>query len=421
MDKRVLVVGSGGREHALAWKLRQSPQVAEVVVTPGNGGTPGALAIAANDLDGIVAAAAGFDLVVVGPEDPLALGLVDRLTEAGILAFGPVAAAAQLEASKAFGREVMEAAGVPSPRWGAFTDAASAFLWLEENDYPVVVKASGLAAGKGVIVCDDRSEALAAVRSFLIDGYLDGAGEQIVIEERLFGEEVSALAFVDGNSVALMPTAQDHKRIFEGDLGPNTGGMGAYAPAPLGEAHRTSFVNRCLRPIVDELARRGIEYRGVLYAGVMLTHDGPKVLEYNCRFGDPETQVILPLLESDLYDVLVATATGRLTSVHVVWREGAALTVVAASEGYPGTPVKGRVISGLDEAAKIEGVTVFHAGTTAKGGESITSGGRVLTITGVADDLAAARDRAYEGLSKIHFEGMQARRDIGWRALQETP
>lgn len=421
MDKRVLVVGSGGREHALAWKLRQSPQVAEVVVTPGNGGTPGALAIAANDLDGIVAAAAGFDLVVVGPEDPLALGLVDRLTEAGILAFGPVAAAAQLEASKAFGREVMEAAGVPAPRWGAFTDAASAFLWLEENDYPVVVKASGLAAGKGVIVCDDRSEALAAVHSFLVDGYLDGAGEQIVIEERLFGEEVSALAFVDGNSVVLMPTAQDHKRIFEGDLGPNTGGMGAYAPAPLGEAHRTSFVNRCLRPVVDELARRGIEYRGVLYAGVMLTHDGPKVLEYNCRFGDPETQVILPLLESDLYDVLVATATGRLTSVHVRWREGAALTVVAASEGYPGTPVKGRVISGLDEAGEVEGVTVFHAGTTARDGQILTSGGRVLTITGVADDLSTARDRAYEGLSKIHFEGMQARRDIGWRALQETP
>jgi len=421
----VLVVGGGGREHALAWALSRSPGVSEVVVAPGNGGTDWpategraacrSVAVSAHDLDAVVALAVelGPAVTVVGPEAPLAAGLADRFAEAGLPCFGPSAAAAEIEASKAYAKAFMQRHGIPTGRARVFTDAAEARSWVLDLGRPMVVKASGLAAGKGVIVAETIDDTLQAIDE-ICGGRFGKAGESVLVEERLTGEEVSVLAFCDGTHIAVMPPAQDHKRLGEGDAGPNTGGMGAYAPAPA-LTDVNAVVETVLKPAVAGLAAEGRPFVGVLYAGMMLTQDGPRVLEYNCRFGDPETQVLLPLLDSDLLEVMLACVTGTLDQVSVDWKSGAALTVVAASPGYPLTSTKGLPISGL--GADDHHTHVFHAGTREVDDRVETAGGRVLAVTGIGDDLRAARNQAYGRLEGIHFDGMQVRRDIGHRAL----
>lgn len=424
--ERILIIGRGGREHALAWKLAQSPRVQGVWVAPGNGGTALAGGKVANvdlqegDFAGLIdfARRSGVTLTVVGPEAPLADGMVDAFQAAGLRCFGPSKAAAQIEASKAFAKDFMARHGIPTARHATFSDFDAALAHLRQIDYPAVLKASGLAAGKGVILPASLDEAEAALRQIMLAREFGAAGDEVVIEERLAGPEASVLAFSDGRTVALMPAAQDHKRVFDGDQGPNTGGMGAYAPAPLMTPTLLDEVRRTvLQPTVDGLAAEGMPYIGVLYAGMMLTADGPRTLEFNCRLGDPETQVILPLLESDLVDVIEACLTGRLANVDVRWRDGAAATVVAASEGYPGSYPKGREISGVAEAEALPGVAVFHAGTRLDdAGRLLTDGGRVLAVTGIGGDLPAALGRAYAGIEPICFQGMHFRRDIGARA-----
>ena len=380
-----------------------------------------------------------MDLVVVGPEAPLAEGIVDTLQAAGIRCFGPTRAAARLESSKAFAKEFMARHGIPTARAATFSAYAPALAYLRRVEYPIVIKASGLAAGKGVILPETPAEAEDALHQIMIERQFGAAGDEVLIEERLTGPEVSLLAFCDGRTVVPMPPAQDHKRVFDGDRGPNTGGMGAYAPAPIATpALVAELTTTVLQPVVDGMATEGTPYVGVLYAGIMVTPAGPRVLEFNCRFGDPETQVILPLLESDLLDVLEACIDGTLDRSEVRWRTGAAATVVAASEGYPGAYPKGRTITGAEVAAALPGVSVFHAGTQwvedagvttigraeapqsldmARGGRLLTDGGRVLAVTGIGADLHEALDRAYAGLRHIHFDGMHYRRDIGAKAI----
>jgi len=415
----VFVIGSGGREHALAWKLAQSPRVEHVFVAPGNGGTDGASRITNAPFNPhSLISAPRPDLVVVGPEAPLAEGIVDALQAAGVRCFGPTRAAARLESSKVFAKEFMARHGIPTGRAAIFTAYEPALAYLRRSDGPVVIKASGLAAGKGVIVPETPAEAEVALRQIMVERQFGAAGDEVLIEERLTGPEVSLLAFCDGRTVAAMPPAQDHKRVFDGDRGPNTGGMGAYAPAPIAPPSLVEeLVAAVLRPAVAGMAAEGTPYVGVLYAGLMLTPAGPRVLEFNCRFGDPETQAILPLLESDLLDVLEACVEGALDRVTVRWRDAAAATVVAASEGYPGPYPKGREIAGIADAAALPGVIVFHAGTRRTAdGRLVTDGGRVLAVTGVGADLRQALDRAYAGIRRIHFEGMHYRRDIGAKA-----
>jgi phosphoribosylamine--glycine ligase len=422
----VLVIGRGGREHALAWKLAQSPRVARVWVAPGNGGTALARGKIANvdlqegDFAGLIdfAQRNSVTLTVVGPEAPLADGIVDAFQGAGLRCFGPSKAAAQIEASKAFAKDFMARHGIPTARHATFTDFEAALAHLRQVDYPVVLKASGLAAGKGVILPASLDEAEAALRQIMREREFGAAGDEVVIEERLAGPEASVLAFSDGRTVALMPAAQDHKRVFDGDQGPNTGGMGAYAPAPLMTPALLDQVRRTvLQPAIDGLASEGMPYVGVLYAGMMITADGPKTLEFNCRFGDPETQVILPLLDTDLVEVIEACLTGQMAEMNARWRAGAAATVVAASEGYPGSYPKGREINGAAEAEALPNVAVFHAGTRlADDGRLLTDGGRALAVTGVGDDLPVALARAYGVIERIHFQGMHFRRDIGAKA-----
>lgn len=423
----VLVVGGGAREHALAWALARSPRVGRVVVAPGNAGVEALAAGAAaagvaveraavdvGDVAGIVALAraVGADVTVVGPEGPLAAGVADALGAAGLACFGPSGAAAELEASKAFSKAFMGRCGIPTARWAAFEEVGAARAYLAEVGAPIVVKASGLAAGKGVWVCATRAEAEAALERAM------GLGGAVVVEERLVGEELSVMAFTDGEAVRVMPAAQDHKAAYDGDVGPNTGGMGAYAPAPAGTAEVLRRVREeVLLPAVRGMAAEGRPFRGVLYAGLMLTAEGPKALEFNARFGDPEAQVVLPLLESDLFEVVEACARGGLADFDVRWREGAAAaTVVAASGGYPGEYAVGRAIAGVEDAGEV--ALVFHGGTRRDAGGILrTAGGRVLSVTAVAESLGEAVARAYEGLDRIGFAGMHARRDIGWRAL----
>jgi phosphoribosylamine--glycine ligase len=422
---KVLVIGGGGREHALAWKLAQSARVARVWVAPGNGGTAGAgkidnLALAENDFDGLInfARREGIGLTFIGPEAPLAGGVVDAFQAAGLRCFGPTRAAAQLEASKAFAKAFMARHNIPTARYDTFTSLDAALTHLQQVDYPVVIKASGLAAGKGVIVPDSAEEAEAALRHMMAERAFGAAGDTVVIEERLFGREASVLAFADGRHLAVMPPAQDHKQIFEGDRGPNTGGMGAYAPAPLITPSLLETIKQTvLQPALDGLRSEGTPYAGILYAGLMMTQAGLKVLEFNCRFGDPETQVILPLLETDLVDVIEAALDGQLDRMTLKWKSGSAATVVAASEGYPGSYPKGREISGLDGVAALKDVVVFHAGTQQGEDDRLfTGGGRVLAVTGSGDNLAQALNHAYAGLEKINFRGMYFRRDIGAKA-----
>ncbi len=417
----VLVVGSGGREHALARALAASAGCGTVWVSPGNGGTDGTDRIRNLAAESDVVAQAsrlGVGLVVVGPEAPLADGLADRLGQAGIPCFGPRADAARIEASKAWSKAFMDRHGIPTARWRAFRDFDEAREWVQAVDFPVVVKASGLAAGKGVLLPDTKDEAIEALSQVLRERAFGDAGTVAIVEERLTGPEASVLAFCDGARIALMPPAQDHKRALDGDRGLNTGGMGAYAPAPVVDEAQLQTIGRtALQPVVDGLGAAGTPYVGVLYAGVMLTPDGVRVLEYNCRLGDPETQVLLPLLDGDLLDVVLACVQRRLDPAVVRWKDASACTVVAASAGYPRAYPKGLPIDGVDHADAMDGVTVFHAGTRRTGDGLVTSGGRVLAVTGVAQTLGGAVDRAYAGLGHVHFEGLHHRTDIAAQAL----
>jgi phosphoribosylamine--glycine ligase len=422
---KVLVVGGGGREHALAWKIRQSPRVDRVFVAPGNAGTAvdaENVDIADADVPKLVAFAKqnAIDLAVIGPESSLAAGIVDALGEAGIRAFGPNKRAAELEASKVFCKNLLRHADVPTADFRAFRDAASAKAFLtEREDVACVVKADGLAAGKGVIVCENRDRALQAVER-IASGEFGDAATQLVIEERLVGQEASVLAVVDGRTILTLPAAQDHKPAFDGDEGPNTGGMGAYCPAPLVTDELLQTIQeRVLVPTVHQLKRSRRPFRGVLYAGLMITKQGVKVLEYNVRFGDPECQPILMRLKSDVVDLLEATVDGRLDEIAPLeWDPRPAVCVVMASEGYPGDYIKGRPIRGMEQAAEVPDVKVFHAGTLVRDGQTVTNGGRVLGVTGLGASIASAKLQAYTAVKCIRWEGAWCRKDISDKALQ---
>ncbi len=419
---KILVLGSGGREHALVWKLRQSPRVTAVFCAPGNGGIgqdATLVPIAIHEHAALIhfAREEKIDLTVVGPDDALAAGIVDAFTGAGLRILGPTQRAAQLESSKAFAKDFMLRHGIPTARAETFSDSAAARTFAAASGYPLVVKADGLALGKGVIIAQDRAEADAAIHDIMDARKFGDAGRQVVIEEFLEGQECSIHALVDGRGYLLFPSAQDHKRALDSDAGLNTGGMGTFSPAtrilpPALEARvRTEVLDR----FIAGLKADGIEYRGMLFPGLMITPGGLKVLEFNCRFGDPETQVLLTRLDSDLLDLLEATIDGRLEQVHARWKVGAAVCVVMASGGYPGACEKGRAIAGLDRVPT--GATVFHAGTQRRGESFVTAGGRVLGVTALAGDLAAARALAYEAVSAIQFEGAQFRRDIAVKGL----
>jgi phosphoribosylamine--glycine ligase len=420
---KVLVVGGGGREHALAWKIASSPLVTEVLCAPGNAGTANVgrnVPVRATDLVGIVelALAEAVDLVVVGPEDPLCAGLVDRLSEKGILAFGPGASGARIEGSKLFAKEILDRHRIPTAAWRRFDRAGTAKAYLEQcTTWPQVVKANGLAAGKGVFVCADAVEACSVVDSLMEKAALGDAGREIVIEEFLQGEEVSVHAITDGRTLLILEPVVDHKQVGEGDTGPNTGGMGVVSPSPLLSARLMRQVEqRVLLPTLHALRIDDIPFRGALFVGLMITEAGPRVLEFNARFGDPETQAILRRLKSDLVPYLVAAASGELEKASPPeWTTDTCVGVVAASEGYPGSYEKGHRITGLDAAEEEEEVVVFHAGTRLDGGVARTDGGRVLCVTALGKDKETARKRAYAGYDHIHWSGKFCRRDIGER------
>lgn len=420
---KVLVVGAGGREHALVWKLAESPRVDKVYCAPGNAGTAELaenVPIGATEVAALAdwAAAHDIDLTVVGPEAPLTAGLVDAFSARGLAAYGPTQKAAAIEGSKAFSKKLMEKYGIPTARYRVFTDAEEARRYVKEKGAPLVLKADGLAAGKGVTVALTEEEALGAVHAILEERAFGAAGERLIIEEYLEGEEVTVLAFADGEHVLMLEPSQDHKRALDGDRGPNTGGMGAYSPVPALTPELARRVEaEILKPTVAALAEEGRPYRGVLYAGLMLTADGPKVLEFNARFGDPEAQAVLPRLVTDLVEVAEATAAGQLHRLSLAWRPEAALTVVLASGGYPGRYETGIPIQGLKEAAAQPETLVFHAGTRREGDQVVTAGGRVLAVTALGPDLKSARDRAYRAAELISFRGCHLRRDIGWRTL----
>ncbi|WP_414528205.1 phosphoribosylamine--glycine ligase [Nodularia chucula] len=422
---KVLVVGNGGREHALAWKLLQSPQVQQVVCVPGNGGTASLerchnLPLAVDDFAGISTYALenSISLVVVGPEVPLAQGITDYLQSQGLMVFGPSKAGAQIEASKAWAKSLMAETGIPTAKAAVFTEATAAKSYLKTQKIPIVVKADGLAAGKGVIVATTMAQAETAIDT-IFQGEFGTAGNVVVIEEFLLGQEVSVLALTDGITIRPLLPAQDHKRIGEGDTGENTGGMGAYAPAPIATPElMTRVQTEVLERAIAGLTARGIDYRGILYAGLMISPDGDiKVLEFNCRFGDPETQVILPLLETPLEELILACVEQRLGAMPpIAWKSATAATVVAASGGYPGKYDKGKVITGIPEA-ETAGVTVFHAGTKLHQEQIVTDGGRVLNVTGIGATFPQAIAQAYNGIKSIQFDGIYYRQDIGHRIL----
>ncbi len=420
---KVLVVGGGGREHALVWKIAQSPQVKKVYAAPGNAGMAGeaeCVNISATDIPSLVRFAEdeGIDVTVVGPEAPLVDGIVDRFQKKGLKIFGPRQQAAQLEGSKSYSKMLMKGAGIPTARFKILSDMSGAKDYVEAVGAPVVVKATGLAAGKGVAVCKSVAEAHEAIDMMMKERVFGEAGDSVVIEECLVGEEASILAFMDGKAIYTLESSQDHKAALDGDRGPNTGGMGAYSPAPVVSDRVTRQVERdVLVPVAHSSSRDGCPYRGILYAGVMITEEGPKVLEFNVRFGDPETQPILMRLKSDLMEPILATIEGTLGDTTIEWDERPSVCVVMASGGYPGKYEKGKEITGIEEAEALGDVKVFHAGTALSGGRLVTNGGRVLGVTAIGETVAAAQERAYDAVEKIHFEGAQYRTDIGDKAI----
>jgi phosphoribosylamine--glycine ligase len=420
---KVLVVGGGGREHALVWKIAQSKGVSKIYCAPGNAGISRQATIApiqANDLNGLLefALKEKIDLTVVGPEDPLTKGIVDLFESKGLSIFGPSGKAAQIEGSKAFAKEMMRKCGIPTSSYEIFKDRQKAVAYLKGQKLPIVVKADGLAAGKGVMVCKTLEEAFRAVDQILVDRAFGEAGSQVVIEECLVGEEASCLAFTDGKTILSMASCQDHKAIFDGDQGPNTGGMGAYSPAPVvTDVIHEKVIQEVLKPIVKEMAAEGMPYKGVLYAGIMVCDGVPKVLEFNARFGDPETQPILMRMKGDVVPILEACIRGDLSQCKIEWDSRPSVCVVMASKGYPGNYDKGKVIEGLEEVDRMKDVFVFHAATASEGGRVVTSGGRVLGVTGLGEDIPEAIETTYQAVKKISWEGAHYRTDIGKKAL----
>ena len=420
----ILVVGGGGREHAIIMKLAESPKVGKLYCTPGNGGISRyaeCFDVAATDIEGVVALAKKLkvDMVAVAPDDPLVLGMVDALQAEGFKTFGPKKNAAIIEGSKVFSKDLMKKYNIPTAKYEVFTNSEDAIKYVkEQNTYPAVIKADGLALGKGVILAESEKEAVEAIHSMIDDKQFGESSSTIVVEEYLTGPEVSVLSFTDGKTVVPMISSMDHKRALDGDKGLNTGGMGTVAPNPY---YTEDIAKECMEkiflPTVEAMKKAGREFRGCLYFGLMLTPQGPKVIEYNCRFGDPETQAVLPLFDGDLAEVMYACATGTLRPDMVKWKSGAAVCVVMASGGYPGSYPKGIAITGLEEASKLEDVVVFHAGTKEVDGQIVTNGGRVLGVTAVDETIAKAKERAYGAVERIHFEGAQYRKDIAWRAL----
>jgi phosphoribosylamine--glycine ligase len=418
----ILILGGGGREHALAWAVVQNPKCDRLIVAPGNAGIETMAECATLDIEdgGAVVAlveAESIDFVIVGPEAPLAAGVADRLRDAGVLVFGPSAAAAQLEASKAFTKEICDACGANTAAYGHFTDAATARAYVQQQGAPIVVKADGLAAGKGVIIAETVTEAEAAIDD-MFGGAFGGAGAEVVIEEFMEGEEASFFVLCDGTDVLPMGTAQDHKRVGDGDTGPNTGGMGAYSPAPvLTDAIAQVALDQIIKPCMDEMTKRGMPYQGILYAGLMIKDGVPRLVEYNVRFGDPECQVLMMRLGAQALDLMHAAAQGRLADARVNWADDHAITVVMAAKGYPDAYEKGSVIGGLDALPEDSSNMVFHAGTKRAGGDVVANGGRVLNVTARGASLAEARERAYAMVDAVDWDGGFCRRDIGWRAL----
>jgi phosphoribosylamine---glycine ligase len=419
---KILVIGGGGREHALAWKLKQSPVVDQMWCAPGNAGTAAIaenVAIKASDLQALVRFAKEnhVDLTVVGPDDPLAAGIVDLFDAWKLRVFGPTKSAARIESSKVFAKKLMRAQEIPTAEANTFSDSGEAFRYCDRLKFPVVIKADGLALGKGVIISPDAATARSTIDAMMSEGRFGDAGRRIVIEEFLRGSECSLHALVDGKNYRLLESARDHKRVFDGDLGPNTGGMGAFSPANNWSAElEDQFDKKIMRPLLRGLHEEGITFRGLLYPGLMISAAGARVLEFNCRFGDPETQVILPRMKSDLLPLLEATIDGKIDNCAIEWDERAAVTVVLASGGYPDKYETGKAISGLDEAEKLDDVHIFHAGTQRTNGGIVTSGGRVLAVTALGSTIEAARARVYEAVSRIHFENCHYRRDIALTA-----
>jgi len=421
---KVLVVGGGGREHAIVWKLAQSQKVDKIYCTPGNAGIAGmaeCIEVAAGDFAALLdfVKYEWIDLTIVGPEDPLSRGIVDIFEKEGRRILGPTKAAARLESSKIFSKDFMKRHRIPTADYKIFSSYLHAEDYVRMVGAPIVIKADGLAAGKGVIVASSVDEAIDALRLIMKERAFGEAGDRVVVEQCLEGEEASFMVFTDGTTIVPMGSSQDHKRAFDGDLGPNTGGMGAYSPAPIvtPELEKT-IIDTIMRPVIDGLKAEGMKYKGVLYAGLMIKDNKPIVLEFNCRLGDPETQPVLSRLSSDLLDICLAITDERLAEIDVEWKPESAVCVVLASKGYPGSYEKGKVISGLDDAKKIEGATVFHAGTAFGDSGIATSGGRVLGVTATGPDIKAARDLAYRAVDRISFEGMQYRKDIAYRALK---
>ena len=421
---KVLVVGGGGREHALVWKISQSPKVTKIYAAPGNAGMAGiaeCTPIKAEDIPGLLAFARAnaIDLTIVGPEGPLSMGIVDEFTNAGLRIFGPSRKAAEIEASKRFSKDLMKKHHIPTAEYGVFTDKAAAAAYVREKGAPIVVKADGLAAGKGVVVAETVEEALRALDIIMTEKAYGAAGERVVIEECLTGEEASFMAFSDGRTVVPMASSQDHKRVFDADKGPNTGGMGAYSPAPVVTKQlERKVMDTIMIPTVRAMEKEGRLFKGVLYAGLMIKNNEAKVLEFNARFGDPETQPVMARLDTDLIEIIEAILDGRLSTLEVRWKPESAVCIVMASGGYPGNYEKGKEITGLDKAAGLKGVLVFHSGTAMKNGKVVTDGGRVLGVTGLGPAVAAAIDNAYKGARVIGFDGAHYRRDIGARALE---